>query len=107
MPHMMWSGWLYVQLVRFLKLTAVRADNSKSAASCTVCILLSVFDFCAIWSLLMSGVLAESQSLSMLAPRVLHVHPEDVNGDVSVSLTDQLSTDCCMFLELRTSVGAQ
>ena len=99
MRHLMWSVWLYVQLVRFLKLTAVRVDSSISAASCTVCILPSVLNFCAIWSRLMSGVLAESQFQSMLAHRVLHVHPEDVKGDVSFSLTDQLSTDCCMFLE--------
>ena len=107
MHHMMWSVWLYVQLVCFLKITAVRVDSSISAASCTVCILLSVFDFCAIWSRLMSGVLAQSQSQSMLAHRVLHVHPEDVKDDVSFSLTDQLSTDCCMFLEIRSSVGVQ
>ena len=68
MRHVMWSGWLNVQLVRFLKVTAVRVDSSISAASCTVCILLSVFDFCSILSRLMSGVLAESQSQSMLAP---------------------------------------
>ena len=107
MRHLMWSGWLNVQSVRFLKLTAVRVDSSISAASCTVCILLSVFDFCAMWSRPIAGVLPESQSQSMLAHKVLHVHLEDVKGDVSFSLTDQLSIDCCMFLESGSSVGVQ
>ena len=107
MRHMMSSGWLYVQLVRFLKFTPVRVDRGISAASCTVCILLSVFDFCAIWSRLVSGMLVESQFLSMRALEVLNVHHEKVKGAVSFSLANQLSTDCCILLESGSSVGVQ
>ena len=41
----------------------------------------------------------------MLSHRVLHAHLEDVKVDVSFSLTDQLSTDCCMFLEREAHWG--
>ena len=57
--------------------------------------------FCAMWSRMISGLLAESQSQSMLAHRVLHVHAEDVKGDVSFSLNDQLSTDCCISWKVK------
>ena len=52
-------------------------------------------------------MLPENQSQSMLGHRVLHVHPEDVKGDVSFSLTYQLSAAGCMFLEWRSSVGVK
>ena len=82
-------------------------DSNISAVSCIVCRPQSVLDFCAIWFQLMSGVLPESQSQSMLGHRVLHVHPEDVKGDVSFSLTDRLSADCCLFLGSAYPVGIQ
>ena len=60
MAHVMWSGCLFVYLVRFLKSTGVPMDSNISAVSCVLCRSESVLDFCAIWFRLMSGMLPES-----------------------------------------------
>ena len=77
----MWSVWLYVQLVRFLKLTAVRVDSSISAASCTVCVLLSVLNICATIARQADG--HPHHLLEMWAPRAGQpVAPPPVTGAV-------------------------